>query len=232
VPKADRLLRLLEILRRRRGIVTASELAAATEVSVRTIYRDIDALRMQGATIDGEAGTGYRIQAGYVLPPLMFTESELEALLLGARWVAERTDPSLGKAAQDAFERIHAVLPADLRSMLQHTALFVAPTAPPEGKPLDLVGLREAIRERRRLRLEYRDAKGVLTERVVWPAALAFYETTRILAAWCELRRDFRHFRLDRIQGWTDAGGKYPGSRAAFLSRWKESIGILPSAIY
>lgn len=232
MPRAERLLRLLEILRRRRGIVTASELATTTEVSVRTIYRDIDALRVQGVAIDGEAGTGYRIQAGYVLPPLMFTEGELEALLLGARWVAERTDPSLGKSAHDALERIHAVLPADLRSMFQHTALFVAPAAPSEGTQLDLGDMREAIRERRRLRLEYRDAKDVATERVIWPVALAFFESTRILAAWCELRRDFRHFRLDRIQGWTDAGGRYPGSRAALLSRWKESVGIAPSAIY
>lgn len=229
MPRAERLLCLLEILRRRRGIVTATELADATEVSVRTIYRDIEALRTQGVAIDGEAGTGYRVQAGYVLPPLMFTESELEALLLGARWVAERTDPSLGASALGALERIHAVLPSDLRSIFQHTALFVAPGALAEGVRLDLEGLREAIRERRRLRLDYRDALGVATERVVWPAAIAFFESTRILAAWCELRNDFRHFRLDRIQGWTDAGGRYPGSRAALLSRWKGEVGIRES---
>ncbi len=226
MPRAERLLRLLEILRRRRAVVTAAEHAAATEVNFRTINRDIDALRAQGVAIDGEAGTGYRVQAGYVLPPLMFTEDELEALLLGARWVAERTDPSLGKSAQDAMDRIHAVLPPDLRSILQHTALFVAPGRPPEGESLDLADLREAIRGRRRLKLAYRDAKGVATERVVWPTALAFFDSTRILAAWCELRQDFRHFRLDRIQGWTDAGGKFAGSRAALLARWKQSIGI------
>lgn len=227
--RAERLLGLLEILRRKRGVVTASELATATEVSLRTVYRDIDALRAQGVNIDGEAGTGYRVQAGYVLPPLMFTEDELEALLLGVRWVAERTDPSLGKSALDALERIHAVLPPDLRSTFQHAALFVTPSTPPEGIPLDLSGLREAIRERRRLRLDYRDAQGVPTERVVWPVALAFFESARILAAWCELRSDFRHFRLDRIQGWTEAGGKFPGSRAALLTRWKASLGILHS---
>jgi predicted DNA-binding transcriptional regulator YafY len=226
VARAERLLRLLEILRRRRAVVTAAELAAATEVNVRTIYRDIDALRAQGVTIDGEAGTGYRVQAGYVLPPLMFTEDELEALLLGVRWVAERTDPSLGKSAQDAMDRIHAVLPPDLRSILQHTALFVAPNPAPEGTALDLASLREAIRERRRLRLRYSDANAVETERVVWPVALAFFESTRILAAWCELRNDFRHFRLDRIHGWSDEGGRFPGSRAALLARWKETLEI------
>ncbi|MEN9309478.1 MAG: hypothetical protein RL173_3410 [Fibrobacterota bacterium] len=224
--RAERLLRLLEILRRRRAVVTAAELAAATEVNVRTIYRDIDALRAQGVTIDGEAGTGYRVQAGYVLPPLMFTEDELEALLLGVRWVAERTDPSLGKSAQDAMDRIHAVLPPDLRSILQHTALFVAPNPAPEGTALDLASLREAIRDRRRLKLEYRDFKDAATERVVWPTALAFFDSTRILAAWCELRQDFRHFRLDRIAGWRDEGGRYPGSRAALLARWKETLEI------
>ncbi|MBK9576969.1 MAG: YafY family transcriptional regulator [Fibrobacterota bacterium] len=224
--RAGRLLRLLEILRRRRGVVTASELASAMEVSIRTIYRDIEALRVQGVTIDGEAGTGYRVQAGYVLPPLMFTEDELEALLLGARWVSERTDRSLGKSARSAMERIQMVLPSDLKSTFQHTALFVAPTAPRDGIPLDLSSLREAIRERRRLRLLYSDANGTESERVVWPTALAFFDSTRILAAWCELRKDFRHFRLDRLQSWSEAGGRFPGSRAALLARWKESLGI------
>lgn len=224
--RAGRLLRLLEILRRRRGVVTASELASAMEVSVRTIYRDIEALRVQGVTIDGEAGTGYRVQAGYVLPPLMFTEDELEALLLGARWVSERTDPSLGKSARSAMERIQMVLPSDLKSTFQHTALFVAPTATRDGIPLDLSNLREAIRERRRLNLFYRDANGTESERVVWPTALAFFDSTRILAAWCELRDGFRHFRLDRLQSWSQVGGRFPGSRAALLARWKESLGI------
>lgn len=224
--RAERLLQLLEILRRRRGVVTASELAKATDVSVRTLYRDIEALRAQGVAIDGEAGTGYRVQAGYVLPPLMFTEDELEALLLGVRWVAARTDPALGRSAESAMERIHAVLPADLRSTFQHSALMVAPGAPVGGVPLDLGDLREAIRDRRRLRLRYTDAKGAETERVVWPVALAFFESTRILAAWCELRGDFRHFRLDRIQGWIDERGRFPGSRTALLARWKESVGI------
>lgn len=224
--RAERLLQLLEILRRRRGVVTASELATATKVSVRTLYRDIEALRAQGVAIDGEAGTGYRVQAGYVLPPLMFTEDELEALLLGVRWVAARTDPSLGRSAEAAMERIHAVLPPDLRSTFQHSALMVAPGIPVGGVPLDLGDLREAIRERRRLRLRYSDANAVETERVVWPVALAFFESTRILAAWCELRNDFRHFRLDRIHGWSDEGGRFPGSRAALLARWKETLEI------
>lgn len=222
--RAERLLQLLEILRKRRGVVTAFELATATKVSVRTLYRDIDALRAQGVAIDGEAGTGYRVQAGYVLPPLMFTEDELEALLLGVRWVAARTDPSLGRSAEAAMERIHAVLPPDLRSTFQHSALMVAPGPPIGGVPLDLGDLREAIRERRRLRLRYSDANAVETDRVVWPVALAFFESTRILAAWCELRNDFRHFRLDRINGWRDEGGRFPGSRASLLARWKASL--------
>ena len=224
--RAERLLQLLEILRKRRGVVTASELATATDVSVRTLYRDIEALRAQGVAIDGEAGTGYRVQAGYVLPPLMFTEDELEALLLGVRWVAARTDPSLGKSAEAAMERIHAVLPTDLRATFQHSALLVAPGIRVGGVPLDLGDLREAIRERRRLRLRYSDVNAVETERVVWPVALAFFESTRILAAWCELRNDFRHFRLDRINGWRDEGGRFPGSRTALLARWKQTLEI------
>jgi len=226
--RASRLLSLLEILRKRRSVVTGTELAQATGVSLRTLYRDIEELRAQGVTIQGEAGTGYRVLPGWVLPPLMFDEDELEALLLGIRWVSRRTDPALERSARSALDKIEAVLPADLRHVFDQSALLVGPTFRPSGVELDLSLVRAAIRERRRVELHYRDANGEPSVRVVWPVALGFFDSYRMLAGWCELRRDFRHFRLDRVESWKVLSERYPGSRAALFDRWKKTI---PSAI-
>lgn len=219
----------MESLRKRRSVATGAELAAQTKTSLRTLYRDIQALREQGVTIDGEAGTGYRMIPGWVLPPMMFSEDELEALVLGARWVRERTDPVLSRAAAQALSRIEAVLPLDLRSTLEHSALLVGPSNAPAGNDLDLVAVRRAMKERRRTRLVYRDGTNRETQRVIWPVSLAFFESTRVLAGWCELRQDFRHFRLDRIVTWEVLEPRYPGSRAQLLSRWKDSLGFDPT---
>lgn len=222
--RASRLLGLLEILRKRRSVVTGAELAAATGTSLRTLYRDIEALRGQGVTIQGEAGTGYRVVPGWVLPPLMFDEDELEALLLGMRWVAQRTDPALERSARQAIDKIEAVLPRDLRYVLEQSALLVGPSFRESGPALDLSSVRSAIRERRRVEVFYRDAKGQASRRVVWPVALGFFETSRILAGWCELRGDFRHFRLDRVESWNALSQRYPGSRADLFVRWKATL--------
>lgn len=222
--RAARLLSLLEILRTRRGLVTGAELARATRVSLRTLYRDIDVLREQGVTIEGEAGSGYRVRQGWVLPPLMFDEDELEALFLGIRWVSKRTDPALERSARTALAKIESVLPRDLRHVFEQSALLVGPAWKDPAPELDLHLVREAIRERRRVELTYRDAKEETTERVVWPVALGFFEPHRMLAGWCELRRDFRHFRLDRMVSWRALDDRYPGSRAALLARWKATL--------
>jgi len=222
--RAFRLLQLLEILRKRRSVVTGAELAKATGVSLRTLYRDIEELRAQGVTIQGEAGTGYRVIPGWVLPPLMFDEDELEALFLGIRWVSRRTDPALERSARSALHKIEAVLPVDLRHMFEHSALLVGPSFHPQGVELDLSLVRLAIRERRRVELSYRDAKGEPTVRVVWPVALGFFESSRMLAGWCELREDFRHFRLDRVESWKALPERYPGSRASLFDRWRKTL--------
>lgn len=222
--RAARLLQLLELLRKRRSVVTGAELAAATGTSLRTLYRDIEALREQGVTIEGEAGTGYRVVPGWVLPPLMFDEDELEALLLGIRWVSKRTDPALERSARAALDKIEAVLPRDLRHVYEQSALLVGPSWKETGVALDLSLVRTAIRERRRVELSYRDAKGQASERVVWPVALGFFESSRILAGWCELRQDFRHFRLDRVESWKALSERYPGSRAHLFERWKATL--------
>jgi predicted DNA-binding transcriptional regulator YafY len=222
--RASRLLNLLEILRKRRSVTTGAELAAMTGVSLRTLYRDIDALRDQGVTIDGEAGTGYRVVPGWVLPPMMFSEDELEALILGVRWVSKRTDPSLEHSARSALSKIESVLPSDLRHVFEQSALLVGPSFRTEGVSLDLSLVRSAIRERKRVRLSYRDAKNNATDRIVWPVALGFFESSRMLAGWCEMRQDFRHFRLDRVESWTALDHKYPGSRSALFARWKATL--------
>lgn len=224
MPRAARLLQLLELLRKRRSVVTGAELAASTGTSLRTLYRDILALREQGVTIEGEAGTGYRVVPGWVLPPLMFDEDELEALLLGIRWVSKRTDPALERSARAALDKIEAVLPRDLRHVFEQSALLVGPGWKETGVVLDLSLVRTAIRERRRVELSYRDAKGQSSERVVWPVALGFFESARILAGWCELRQDFRHFRLDRVESWKALPQRYPGSRADLFERWKATL--------
>ncbi len=154
----------------------------------------------------------------------MFSEDEIEAIVLGSRWVAMRTDPTLGAAAREALAKIEAVLPPQARDILEHSALLVGPSPGIPTSVPDLSVARACIRERRRVRLAYRDAKGELTDRVVWPVALAFFDSARILAAWCEARQDFRHFRLDRIESWTPLESRYPGSRTALLGRWKSSL--------
>jgi len=222
--RAARLLQLMEALRRRRSVATGAELAKETGTSLRTLYRDIQALREQGVTIEGEAGTGYRVVPGWVLPPMMFSEDELEALILGVRWVAQRTDPSLEHSARSALHKIEAVLPVDLRHVFETSALLVGPSVQARGVALDLSLVRSAIRERRRVELVYRDAKGQTTTRVVWPVSLGFFESARMLAGWCEMRRDFRHFRLDRVDSWNALPSRYPGSRADLFARWKKTI--------
>lgn len=222
--RAARLLQLMEALRRRRSVATGAELAKETGTSLRTLYRDIQALREQGVTIEGEAGTGYRVVPGWVLPPMMFSEDELEALILGVRWVSKRTDPSLEHSARTALHKIEAVLPVDLRHVFEQSALLVGPSFQAQGVALDLSLVRSAIRERRRVELVYRDAKGQTTTRVVWPVALGFFESARMLAGWCEMRQDFRHFRLDRVDSWTALPSRYPGSRSDLFVRWRKTI--------
>lgn len=220
--RSERLFTLLQALRRHRRPVSGRELAAEIGVSIRTLYRDIASLQAQGAHIDGEPGVGYVLRPGFMLPPLMFTEEEIEALVLGSRWVANRTDHRLRDAARNALARIAAVLPDDLRAGLEASALMVAPPGddiPADG--VDLAVLRQAIRGERRLEIAYFDANGVASRRCVWPFALAFFDRVRILLCWCELRQDFRHFRTDRITEAVVLETRYANRRQALLKAWK-----------
>ncbi len=194
--RTARLLQLVQVMRRQRRPVAARTLAAELGTSIRTIYRDIDTLVAQGFQITGEAGLGYVLMPGSLMPPLMFTEEELEAVVLGLRWVNQRGDSSLAAAANDARAKIRSVLPLEQQQVSEHVGLLAGP-GPCLTEP---VRLREAIRKELKLKITYTDSKDSNSVRIVWPVALAFFENVRVLVAWCETRADFRSFRTDRLE--------------------------------
>lgn len=197
--RADRLFELVQLVRGRR-LSTAEQLAGWLQVSVRTVYRDVADLQSRGVPIEGEAGVGYRLRAGFTLPPLMFTSPEAQALVAAVRIAQPRLDAAMAAEAEMALSKILAVLPADARAAAESLALF-APDAgiAPAVRAL-LQTMREAVVARRKLRLDYADEQGRASERVVRPLGCFFWGAAWTLAAWCELRRDFRSFRVDRVQ--------------------------------
>jgi predicted DNA-binding transcriptional regulator YafY len=196
--RADRLFSIIQIFRRRR-LVTAQNLSRELEVSERTIYRDIADLMASGVPIDGEAGVGYILRDGHDLPPLMFTPAEIEALVLGARIVAKWSDAELARAADDALAKIAAVLPDRLRDHLGQIALYAPDDHFREPLPREFADLRAALRDHRKVHFSYANADGEITTRTVRPLAFLFYGAVWLMLAWCELRQDFRSFRLDRM---------------------------------
>lgn len=220
--RASRLLDLLQLLRRHRAPVSGQTLASELGISLRSLYRDIDTLRGQGAHIEGEAGLGYVLRPGMMLPPLMFTPEEMEALLLGSKWVAQRADARLGEAAENALAKIRSVLPADIAENIDGGGLAVGPGQPIAAGTIDLAIVREALRKERKLSIGYVDLSGNATERIVWPVVLGFFDQVRILAAWCELRNDFRHFRIDRVRTLVKLDSVMPRRRRALLKEWRK----------
>ncbi len=217
--RSERLLAVLQILQRHRRPLAAQAIADETGTSLRTVYRDVEALRAQGAVIEGEAGRGDLLRPGYLLPPLMFTRDELEALVLGARLVAARADPALAGAAGAALGRIGAVLPEDLRAFVDSSPLLVPGRLPNAASPV-MADLREAMRTERKARIAYRSLQGAESERVIWPLAMGFFESVQTLVAWCELRQGYRHFREDRITACIILPDRYPKRRAALMRDW------------
>ncbi len=193
-------------------------------MSLRTIYRDIETLTGQGAPIGGEAGVGFVLKRGFMLPPLMFGEDEVDALILGLRLVAERGDPELERGAADALAKITAVLPDEMQDVAATSGLLAGPGG--SRPPAFLAGIRQAIRAEQKVLLRYTDKKGAATERTVWPVALGFFEAAEVLAAWCETRQGFRHFRLDRIAVAEPSGQRYPKRRRILLAEWRLLEGV------
>jgi predicted DNA-binding transcriptional regulator YafY len=214
--RADRLFQIAQYLRGRR-LTTAKQLAEWLAVSERTIYRDIRDLSLSGVPVEGEAGIGYRIKAGYDLQPLMFSPDEIDALVIGMRMVQAWGGPQLAASSVAALAKITLALPKEKRDFVVATPLF-APNFhidPRHGERLEEI--RKAIGQRCTLRIAYIDAQNQATQRVIWPLALYFWGGVWLIAAWCELRSDFRSFRLDRVQALASLE-RYPDQEGRRLS--------------
>lgn len=217
--RADRLFAIVERLRRRR-FVTAAWLAEELGVSERTIYRDVRDLSRSGVPIVGEAGVGYTLMSGHELPPLTFTHDELEALVLGARLVEAWADRDLARAARAALAKVDAVLPAPLKKRLESTALFAIDRPWRDAVTRNLADIRDAVAQRKKLRIGYQRADGQPSERVIRPLGLYFWGMKWSLAAWCELRQDYRNFRPDRIQRLEVTGERFDDSDGVTLEEF------------
>ena len=220
--RTERLFQIIQILRRNRQPVTAAMLAGELETSLRTIYRDMAELMAQRVPIRGEAGTGYVLDDGYDMPPLMLTADELEAAVLGAKWVAARGDPNLTRGALDLIAKLTIAVPKDLQPVIVDAGLVPVSFRKRPADRLDVAIVREAMRERRKMYLDYEDEKGAVSERVIWPFLIAYSEDTRMICAWCELRQDFRHFRTDRVRKAGLLDEKIPERIALLRRRWEE----------
>ena len=219
--RADRLFRIVEFLKARRQAVTAEDIADALEVSVRTIYRDIADLGASGVPIIGETGVGYVIDRDYTLKPLIFDVEELEALALGAQMVRSWGDRDLARAAGSAIDKITSVLPDSLRREFLQTALYSPPSEARVPIRIDFSALRRAIRSRNKVQFDYRTAEDRHSRRVVRPLCLAFFGPVWLLAGWCEMREDFRNFRLDRMQNLEILDAVFGDERGKRLSDYK-----------
>lgn len=220
--RADRLFQIIQILRGTARPVTARGIAEELEVTTRTVYRDIADLIAQRVPIRGEAGIGYVLERGYDMPPLMLTPNEIEAAVLGAQWVAERGDPSLARGARDLITKIRDIVPDHLRPMILQAAVTAPSSFAQEPDPLDLERVRAGIHARTKLKIRYCDAVGEFSERVIWPISVAYFQTVRMLVAWCELRKAFRHFRTDRIATVEFLPERYTMSGEALWAAWRQ----------
>ena len=221
--RADRLFRIVQYLRGRR-LTTAAFLAGRLGVSLRTVYRDVRDLSLSGVPIEGEAGVGYRLKAGFDVPPLMFTLNEIEALAIGARMVEAWGGPVLADSARTAIEKIVAALPAERRVAVEQTRLYAPNFHVDAAAMARLESVRAAIGERRVLRLDYRDAQGRGSERRVWPIALYFWGGTWTLGAWCETRENWRNFRVDRIAELAALERRYPDQAGRRLADYLRAM--------
>ena len=218
--RTDRLFKIIQILRSARKPITARKLADELETSLRTIYRDIDELMAQYVPIRGEAGVGYVLEDGYDMPPLMLTPDEIEAAVLGAQWVAARGDPALMRGARDLIAKIEAAVPVHLRPIILESALVAPNLGTCEPDALDMERVRTWIRTQGKLQIQYGDNDGRDSKRVIWPIAVAYFETVRLIVAWCELRQAFRHFRTDRIKSAEFLAETFPTRTETLRSAW------------
>ncbi|WIF70578.1 YafY family protein [Proteus vulgaris] len=222
--RTQRLLTLLQILKENRYPITAEALANKLHISARSIYRDIESLRDQGAEITGEAGIGYQLRSGLLLPPLTFDINELEALILGLRWVENNTDNELSYSALRAINKINAVVTTQHQTLLEQNTLFVPTNRIIEVNHTIAKDLRLSLREEKKAKIDYKDAQKQLSHRIIWPIAVGYFQDSQVIAAWCELRQSYRHFRLDRIISYDVLSDNLPYPKSYLLDRWKKEI--------
>jgi len=218
--KMSRLFEIVLHLSLARQVMTAQVLAERLEVSERTVYRDIAALQAMRVPIEGERGMGYVLRAGHMMPPLMLTEEEGEAVTVALGLLARRGDPGLAKAAEGVLGKLAGVAPERLRRRLTEPALHV--WGGPQGSDADLALLRRAIRDEEKVEIRYRDAEGRETERIILPVALVYYEATENLVAHCELRGGIRHFRPERIAAVRATGMSFAGRGEILRRTWRQ----------
>jgi predicted DNA-binding transcriptional regulator YafY len=222
--RADRLFRLLQAMRELPAPVTAARLAEETGMSLRSIYRDIDSLRLAGARIEGERGYGYRLTEDHALPPQTFDRLELETLALGLAEVRHMGDPSLVDAANAALAKIAATLPSDREQQLFHAISRVYRPEARFSSPVDMTQLRQACWDERALLITYADKAEATTERVIWPLAVVYAERSLVVLAWCCLREDFRMFRPERIRSVAATGTSFRPRRAPLLREYMAKL--------
>jgi predicted DNA-binding transcriptional regulator YafY len=225
--RADRLFHIVQLVRGRR-LTTAAYLSERLEVSERTIYRDVADLQVQGVPIEGEAGVGYRLGAGFDLPPMMFTQEEAKALVASVRMAQVWLDPALARGAEDALGKILSVLPVDARVAAEALAVYAPPGGMSDSAQRTLQTLREAVQERRKVFIAYRDLSEKASERTLRPLGCFYWGKVWTLAAWCEHRSDFRTFRIDRVTSIRSLDDRFrdePGRTLADLARRASEAG-------
>jgi predicted DNA-binding transcriptional regulator YafY len=220
VRRADRLFDVIQVLRSAKKPVTAAMLADELEVTVRTIYRDVATLQARRVPIEGAPGLGYVLRKGFDLPPLMFTVDEIEAITVGAKLVRRLRDSELQQAAGRVLDKVNVVLPESLRTHMADAPFYVSTGDAIEPRGVDVAQVRAAIRDRRKIRMSYLDEKGNRTRRTVWPLAMAYYVDVSLIGAWCELRKDFRNFRVERITSSRVLAARFQDHNGKLLAEW------------
>ncbi len=218
--KASRLFEIIQILRLARRPVTAADIAAQLEVTVRSVYRDIAALQAMRVPIEGERGIGYILRPGFDLPPLMFSIEEMEAIVLALALLERTGDAELKQAAKRVSAKVAGAVPPPLRQALDANALHAWGFAAPSAAAIDLALVRRAIRDEEKLDIAYRDELGRATERIIRPIALIYYAETANIVAWCELRQAIRNFRSDRIKDCRLTGLRFKGEGDGLRQIW------------
>ncbi len=222
-----RMFEIIQMLRQARAPTTAQAIADQLEVSKRTAYRDIAALQAMRVPIDGAAGVGYILRSGFDLPPINFGSEEIEAIIVGLALLRRTGDAGLQKAAERVANKIRAVLPDPQDVSFEVPPLRVSAWHQVPSSTADVSVLRKAIRDERKVLLVYEDADGVRSTRTVLPIAIVYYIGSIVLAAWCELRDDFRHFRIDRILSAQPRPDRFVGQGDGLRHDWCEIEGIL-----